>query len=288
LAYVLITGGAGNLGTALTRKLLDEGHRVRIFDLPQADFSLPLSWGAEIIKGNILDRAVLGGAVQGIDWIYHLAALLPPGSEKDRDRTLQVNVQGTKNLLQAMRASTPKPSFIFSSSVSIYGDTSGESPPVAVEHPPAASDFYSESKILCEEAVAGELENFTILRITGIAIPAFMDPPEIWQFQPGQRIEMICLSDLVTALARVPEAKEARGKTFNIAGGKDWRMRGQDFVKAFCGALEVPFENQKFQTAPGWFDWYDTEESQQILRYQETSFGSFQKQLRRAFQDAMA
>ncbi len=172
--------------------------------------------------------------------------------------------------------------------MSVYGDTSPKSPPVRIYDPLTPSDFYSESKIRCEELVAGELKNFTILRISGIAIPAFMDPPELWQFQAEQRIEMICLADLVTALARIPRAEEAREKIFNLAGGKDWRMTGKDFVTAFCSAMEIPLDKQKFQTNPGWFDWYDTEISQRILRYQETSFRVFQEQFRKAFEEAMA
>jgi len=288
LANILITGGAGNLGTALSQKLLQEGHRLRVFDLPQADFCLHEAWGIEIIKGNLLDFDALRLAVIGMDVIFHLAAILPPASEKDRERTLQVNVQGTENLLRARQELSFEPRLIFSSSVSVYGDTSKETPPVGVDHPLQASDNYSESKIRCEESLQKQTINYTILRISGISIPAFMDPPEVWQFQPGQRVEMIAMGDLVTALVKAMGKSESRGKIFNIAGGKGWQMYGKDFVTTFCRALDLSLAIQNFQRQPGWFDWYDTAESQTILGYQETSFEDFEKQLRKAVQEAMA
>jgi nucleoside-diphosphate-sugar epimerase len=284
---ILITGGAGNLGTALTQKLLAQGHDLRILDLPQADFSLAETWGVEIIKGNLLDFATLHQAVREIEAIYHLAALIPPTSEKDRSLTFRVNLEGTENLLRAIQGNSPEPRLIFASSVCVYGDTTQERPPIGIDHPLRASDYYSETKIRCEEIIRRQMKNCTLLRISGIAIPAFMDPPEVWQFQPEQRIEMICIADLVTALAESLRAGKAGGRIFNLAGGKQWQMEGKDFVAAFCRALDLPPEKQKFQSTPGWFDWYDTVESQRILNYQETSFQEFEKQLRKAAEEAM-
>jgi nucleoside-diphosphate-sugar epimerase len=286
MARILITGGAGNLGLALTQKLLGQGHCLCIFDLPQADFSPLETWGVEIIKGNLLDFSTLRRAAGDRETIYHLAALIPPVSERDRALTFQVNVEGTENLLRAIQGHSPQPHLIFASSVCVYGDTTKERPPLGVDHRLRGSDFYSETKIRGEEAIRRRMERYTLLRISGIAIPAFMDPPEVWQFQPEQRIEMICLADLVTALAEALRTDKARGKILNLAGGKQWQMQGRDFVAAFCRALDLSPEKQKFQSFPGWFDWYDTVESQRILRYQETSFLDFEKQLRKAAEEA--
>jgi nucleoside-diphosphate-sugar epimerase len=288
MANVMITGGAGSLGTALSHRLLQEGHRLRILDLPQADFSFHEAWGTEIIKGTLLDLDTLLQAVAGMDVIFHLAAILPPASEMDRERTFQVNVQGTEYLLRAMKELSQEALLIFSSSVSVYGDTSKGSPPVKVDHPLKASDHYSESKICCEETIRMQAKKYTLLRISGIAIPAFMDPPEVWQFQPDQRIEMIPIADLVTAMVKTMGTAKAQGKIFNLAGGGGWQMYGKDFVEMFCRALDLPPGRQRFQSHPGWFDWYDTAESQKILGYQKTPLGTFEKQLRKAVDEAMA
>ena len=288
MANIMITGGAGNLGTALSQRLLQEGHRLRIFDLPQADFSFHEAWETEIIKGSLLDFDILRQAATGVDVIFHLAALLPPASDMNRERTFQVNVQGTEYLLRAMKELSHEARLIFSSSVSVYGDTSKESPPVKIDHPLKASDHYSESKICCEENIRMQAKKYTLLRISGIAIPAFMDPPEVWQFQPDQRIEMVPITDLVTALVKTMGTAQAQGKIFNIAGGRGWQMYGKDFVEVFCRALDLPLARQRFQSRPGWFDWYDTAESQKILCYQKTSFETFEKQMRKAAEEAMA
>lgn len=287
MANILITGGAGNLGSALAHRLKPEGHHLRLSDLPQADFSALGSLNAEIIPGDIRDFETVRQLVSETDVIYHLAALLPPFSEVDLEHTLQVNVGGTKNIIRATRTLAREPHLIFSSSVSVYGDTRHESLPIGVEHATMASDCYSESKILSEEIIIKELKYFTIMRISGIAIPAFMDTPEVWQFRPEQRIEMIHIGDLLTALVNSVHAAAARGKIFNISGGESWRMYGRDFVEAFCRALDLPKDKQRFQSQPGWFDWYDTREPEQILRYQATSFAEFERELRQAALDAM-
>ena len=83
----------------------------------------------------------------------HLAAILPPASERNRERTLSINVDGTINIIRAMEANAREAVLVFSSSVSTYGDTTSETPPVRVEHPQTALDIYAESKIASERLV---------------------------------------------------------------------------------------------------------------------------------------
>ncbi|MFH1085324.1 MAG: NAD(P)-dependent oxidoreductase, partial [Chloroflexota bacterium] len=131
---VLITGGAGSLGRALARQLAEAGHAVRAMDLPQCDFAgLEGEAGVSVLRGSISEPALLRNAARGVDVAVHLAALLPPASERDRARTWAVNVEGTRLLLEALTAVSPAagpsaagPSaahLVFSSSVCVYGDT---------------------------------------------------------------------------------------------------------------------------------------------------------------------
>ena len=90
---VLITGGAGSVGRQLAGMLLAQGRTVRIFDLPFMDFEgLEGEEGVEVIKGDITDASIVTEAVLGVGGVLHLAAILPPNSEKDRDFTFKVNV----------------------------------------------------------------------------------------------------------------------------------------------------------------------------------------------------
>lgn len=277
---VLITGGAGNLGRRLAQLFVEDGHQARVFDLPQVDYSFFDGMrGIEIAKGDIRDRETVGKAVKGVDIILHLAALIPPASERNRAFTIAINVGGTENLLEAGREAGAH--FVLASSVATYGDTTGEEPPVRVSHPQATLDIYSESKILSEGAVKESGLPYTILRIAPISIPEPMDPPDAWPYKATQRVEFVNRDDVADALFACAGSREARGKTLNIAGGTSWQLLGRDYVSSICDAMGIEDE-QLFADEPGWFDWYDTTESQALLSYQNTPFHLFVARLREA------
>lgn len=285
---VLITGGAGSLGRELVLHLLRMGHRVRAFDLPVCDFS-PLEGlsGAEVLKGHIEDADKVERAVEGIDVVVHLAALLPPVSERDRDDTMVVNVGGTENIVRALESGNPNAHVILTSSVCVYGDTTGEEPPILISHPLRAMDYYAESKIAAERVVLGGGLHYTILRISGISIPALLEPPVPWPFMEQQRIEFVCRTDVVEALAASVDVSEAVGKVFHVAGGPTWRMTGGEYVARFSEVMGLPTEEAEYMSQPGYFDWYDTAEPQAVLGYQRTSFDRFLELLELAIEEVL-
>ncbi len=283
---ITITGGAGSLGREVALELARAGHRLRVLDLPQCDFSSLERAGIEIVRGSIADERSLVEAVRGVDVVLHLAALLPPASERSRDRTMAVNVEGTRALLKALQREAPYAHLVFSSSVCVYGDTSQEEPPVRAARPPRPLDLYGESKALAEEAVRCSGLPHTILRIAGIAVPALLAPPEVWPFQDGQRIEFIARGDVVQALLACVQIS-ATGQTLNVAGGPSWQMAGEAYVARWSEALGLPPEEARFMERPGTFDWYDTVASQALLGYQHTSFERFGTLLDEAIQQAL-
>ena len=286
---VLITGGAGSVGRQLAGMLLEDGRSVRIFDLPFMDFSgLEGEEGVEVVKGDITDAAAVSSAVAGVAGVLHLAAILPPNSEKDRDFTFRVNVDGTRNIVEGMKAGSPEASLVFTSSISTYGDTSGEEPPVTIEHQQGAIDVYADSKIAGEEIVISSGVNYVILRIASIAVPAFLEPPEPWPFTSEQRVEMIHRDDVADALRNAVDSGEAVGKVFNIAGGSSWRLPGKDYVEDFFNVMGAPVDMAVYREDPGWNDWYDTEESQRILRYQNRSYDDYCGQMKAIVEEMMA
>ena len=286
---VLITGGAGSVGRQLAGMLLEDGRSVRIFDLPFMDFSgLEGEEGVEVVKGDITDAAAVSSAVAGVAGVLHLAAILPPNSEKDRDFTFRVNVDGTRNIVEGMKAGSPEASLVFTSSISTYGDTSGEEPPVTIEHQQGAIDVYADSKIAGEEIVISSGVNYVILRIASIAVPAFLEPPEPWPFTSEQRVEMIHRDDVADALRNAVDSGEAVGNVFNIAGGSSWRLTGKDYVEDFFNVMGAPVDMAVYREDPGWNDWYDTEESQRILRYQNRSYDDYCGQMKAIVEEMMA
>jgi nucleoside-diphosphate-sugar epimerase len=284
---VLITGGAGSVGREVALLLAARGHRVRVYDLAGCDFSpLEGSAGVEIVRGDITDRDAVQEAAGGVDVALHLAALLPPNSERSRKATMAVNVQGTAHLIAALERASPDARLVFSSSVCVYGDASARQPPVRVSAPLHASDLYAESKIEAERLVRTGPLPYTVLRISGISVPAFLAPPPVWPFQADQRIEFVCRDDVVQALAAcVSEAPS--DAVFNIAGGPTWRMLGRQYVARFNEVMGLPPEEGQYSERPGYFDWYDTGASQAALGYQQTSFQRFLERLDRAIEDAL-
>jgi dTDP-L-rhamnose 4-epimerase len=128
-ASILITGGAGFIGTHLTRMALGAGHRVRILDnlSPQihgSDADYTVCEGAEFQLGDVTVRADLEQAVAGIDTIVHLAAETGTGqSMYEVDRYYRVNVQGSALLFDILANSEHGVrNVVLGSSRSVYGE----------------------------------------------------------------------------------------------------------------------------------------------------------------------
>ncbi len=126
---ILITGGAGFVGSHLADGLLREGHRVRVLDdlTPQVHTSGPpdyLSPKVELVVGDVRDPNRLRDVIAGVDVIYHFAATVGVGqSMYEISRYMSVNTQGTAELLQALLDSKHTPEkLIVASSMSIYGE----------------------------------------------------------------------------------------------------------------------------------------------------------------------
>ena len=286
---VLITGGAGSVGRQLVEMFAEAGRAVRVFDLPMMDFSgLEGRDGIDNVKGDITDADGVRAAVDGADAVLHLAAILPPNSERDRELTFRVNVGGTQNIIDAMEQVNPNARLVFTSSISTYGDTSGDEPPVRVGHSQSAIDIYADSKIEGEKLILeSSLSNTVSLRIAGISVPAFLEPPTPWPFMEDQRVEMVHRDDVADALFASASAPEAGGKIFNIGGGPTWQLHGRDYVRDFYEVMGAPVELATYREAPGWMDWYDTEESQRILGYQNRSYQHYIGEMQAIIQSMM-
>jgi dTDP-L-rhamnose 4-epimerase len=126
---VLITGGAGFIGSHLVDALLARGSRVRVIDSLHAQVHGPerrppryLDERAELVVGDVRDRAVVERALRGVDVVVHLAALVGVGqSMYCIDDYTSVNDCGTAVLLQALSQKPPR-KLVVASSMSVYGE----------------------------------------------------------------------------------------------------------------------------------------------------------------------
>ena len=117
---VLVTGGAGFVGTNLTLSLLEHGYDVKIFDDLSTGLEQNIPKDAEFINASILDTSKLNNAIKECEVVVHLGARgSVPRSIKDPIATHDVNSSGTLNVLEAARSSGSH--YIFSSSSSVYG-----------------------------------------------------------------------------------------------------------------------------------------------------------------------
>lgn len=126
---ILVTGGAGFVGSHTVDALLREGHCVRVFDnlsdqVHHGKFPGYLSREVEFIGGDVRDIEALRNAVAGVDVVYHFAAAVGVGqSMYEIARYMEINTQGTANLLQALLDDGNRiEKLIIASSMSIYGE----------------------------------------------------------------------------------------------------------------------------------------------------------------------
>ena len=125
MAFFLVTGGAGFIGSNLVEALLTRGDRVRVLDnfaTGKRDNLQPFYSDIEVVEGDLRSYHIVREAVAGVDFILHQAALPSvPRSIKDPITSDEVNVVGTLNVLQAGREAGVK-RVVYASSSSIYGD----------------------------------------------------------------------------------------------------------------------------------------------------------------------
>jgi len=190
-----------------------------------------------------------------------------------REATTRVNVGGTGNLLKAMASGAH---MVLASSISTYGVTAREAPPIREDHPQAAHSYYSESKIAAEKLAIGSGRPAAVLRIAPIAVAELLELPKVVEYRADQRVEFVYVEDAARAIASC--VRDSITGIINVAGGASWRMNGAEYISRFYGALGAEVEPvfpEKYTAV----DWYDTVRSSP-LAYQRTSFPAFEEKLR--------
>src|SRR5690348_2306992 len=153
---VLVTGAFGNIGTSAVQELLRQGHRVRCLvrqTRKNTRAARRFAGKLEIVWGDIRRPADLEAAAAGQDVIVHLAYALPQFCNEQPDVAREINVNGTKYMLEVARKQPCPPKFLFSSSLTVFGYTQDQPPPRRVNDPVQATDYYTAHKLECEAMV---------------------------------------------------------------------------------------------------------------------------------------
>lgn len=247
---ILVTGGTGFIGSHLVEALAAKGREVRCLVRRNSDIKHLEKLNVEIVYGDLVDKSSLKEAVEGVDIIYHLAAILSYKHEP-REKYELVNLHGTKNLLD-LCAKKEIQRFIYFSSIGVVGPTNA--PILLNEKTPCRPiSPYGISKNKAERLV---LEYFTKYRLPVVVIR----PSKV--YGPGDMSELLklyqliqkklfrfvgdmknrkrsfCFIDNLTEVSLVAEEKECSvGEIYFIADERPYTL--EEFVGAVAKAENV-------------------------------------------------
>jgi UDP-glucose 4-epimerase len=208
---ILVTGGAGFLGSHLVDTLVARGHAVTVFDRAASKWP---TRGARDVTGDLLDAAAVSSAVGGHDAVYHLAGFADLNAAKTRPLdTVHVNILGTLHVLEAMRAHNIQ-RFLFASTAYVYSRQGG---------------FYRCSKQACESYIE-EYERTFGLRATVIRYGSLYGPR----------------ADASNGVYRLLRTAMAEGRITYTGAPDDIReyIHVEDAARLSADVLEPAFEGQ--------------------------------------------
>lgn len=282
--HILITGGAGGLGISICNAFLKEGFEVRVFDL---DNRLnrrrikKLSANVDIFWGDVTQPDLVEKAMEGIDGVVHLAAVLPPLSEENPQLAETTNVGGTQTIVRLIEKKGGSIPFIYTSSTSVFGPTPEASAPL---HPdnndPNPNSIYGKTKVQAEDLIKESGIDYLILRLTSIPY-LYIKPGDakhhMYTVPLKNRVEFCHPDDVALAIINaVKNFSHVKGNTLIISGGPGQRMLYEDLLRAFLGTFGLPLPpSRKFSREPHYLDWYDAERSQELLQFQTRTIDDY-------------
>ena len=289
MSKVLVTGGAGFIGSNLVRALLETGHDVRVLDNFSTGNRENLDGiDVEIVEGELRSYERVHNAVRGVEVVYHLGALgSVPRSVQDPLTSSAVNVEGTLNVLLAARDEGIR-RVVFSSSASVYG--SSRTMPTTEDSLPDPISPYGVAKLAAERycvSFSRVYEKFetVVLRYFNVfgprqspfsqyaaAVPLFITKiaagEEIDIYGDGEQSrDFTFVGNVVDATIRAGSADGASGEIFNVAAGSPASV---NHVAETIGAiLDRPVRQRTLPRRAGDLrdSWADLSKSERVLGY---------------------
>jgi nucleoside-diphosphate-sugar epimerase len=222
---VLITGGAGYVGSLLVPQLLEAGYKVTAYDIMYfgSDFLPKNNPSLRVIDGDIRDTPKLAKAFEGVDAVINLACISNDASfELDENLSTSINLDAFEPMvLAAKRAGVKR--FIYCSSSSVYGVS--ESPDVTEEHPLVPLTLYNKYKGMCEPVLfKHQSPDFVCVTIR---------PATLCGYAPRQRLDLSV--NILTNHA-------INNRKITVFGGTQKRpnLHIQDMVDLYKLLLELP------------------------------------------------
>lgn len=242
MSQILVTGGAGFIGSHLVGSLLKDGHKVRVVDnLSSGKVENLAGLDVELLEGDIRDGALMEIAMKSVELVFHEAAFVSvPGSMSDPIECFSINQTGTETVLEAARKAGVK-RVVLASSAAVYGDSLAM--PLTEDTQLFPLSPYAVSKRVTEIYAELYTRSFnlevTALRYFNVygprqrpdsmyaaAVPIFIrklvdgDAVTIYG-DGGQTRDLVHVSDIVRANIMAAEHPNAAGKVFNVCGGQE-------------------------------------------------------------------
>lgn len=247
---VLVTGATGFLGSSLVDRLLGDGARVRVLARSPVKAASLAGRGAEVVTGDITDRAAVGAAVDGAEVVYHLAGrLFQPGVPASEYR--RTHVTGTKLLLACCTNGSRPQRFVHCSTTGVLGVTGDQ--PADEQAPIRPTNVYEATKAEAEQAVR-EAQQAGLPAV--IARPGLVYGPGDLHLLPffravlrrrfrpiGRRkvwLHPIYIDDMTDALVRCGQQASAAGECFHFAGREPVPLDGLASAIAQAGGTRLP------------------------------------------------
>lgn len=287
---VLVTGAFGNIGSYTLSELLNQGHQVSAFDLetrPNKRRAKRFRSAVQVFWGDIRHLEDLRRAVRGQDVVIHLAAVIPHlsatgvNSEDQPDFAEAVNVDGTKNVINAILEESQPPRMILGSSLHVFGKTQQMQPPRRITDPVSPVEHYARHKVQMEHMVRTAPLVWSIFRFAAALPVRLIIDPGMFNVPLNNRIEYVHPRDVATALTNALACEHVWGRTLLIGGGKECQLYYREMMEEVLSAAgldlfpEDAFAREEFST-----DWLDTEESQRLLNYQRRTLKDYTRELK--------
>jgi cholest-5-ene-3beta,7alpha-diol 3beta-dehydrogenase len=291
---ILLTGASGTIGKEILRKLLflNKKYEVTLLLRPsrknKRQFK-PSKKIVNIIWGDIQNYSDVKKAVYNKDIIIHVAGVLPDIAIYDPYLAKHTNIDGTINVLDAMKNQKNNPKIIFTSSAVVYSKNLENSTiKISDQLETNPKDVYTDTKLKAENSIRNSGVDYCIFRIPYVAsIDVLKLRPIMFHMALNAPIEMIHVKDVARAIINAMESDKVWNKTFNLGGGRDCQTIYRDNLNNLFEIIglgknllpETAFTKESIYY--GFFDSQETANLQKLLNFQHYTLEDFYKEVKK-------
>lgn len=290
---ILLTGASGAVGSEALQQLVSSNkYKIRVFDLETKTSKKVFATykdKIEIVFGDITNINDVEKISKEIDSVIHLAAIIPPLADEKPELAYKINTIGTKNLINSLEKYSPKAFFLYSSSVSVYGDRlKNYKIKVGDKLQASVGDEYAKTKIEAEKLIQESSLSWAIFRLSAIMGVGNHKMTGLMFHMPlDTKIEITSPRDTARAFVHALEKQEfLHHRIFNLGGGNDFRIEYQEFMKrnfeiTGLGKLNFPpkaFAEKNFHCG----HYVDGDELENILHFRTDNLDTYFEELKQS------